>query len=208
MLARFQGTSISSSNSSVNSTLDDSDKTFPLHQSVYADFSHDDIIISVLTALSMDYFLPPPSASAFPAPAGRNFDLGKLTPFGANLITEVIGCGSKDPEAVAHPRVAYTPGQHGYDASKADNKFVRMRLNRGILPLSTIRGGDCGNSTHGRMDGLCAMDDFVKSQAKAYELSNYQYACFGNYTLVNSTKPIAYDGTIVEGKNYTAATIN
>lgn len=203
LLARFAGKSISSSDSSVNSTLDGSSDTFPLNQKVYADFSHDDIIISVLTALSMDYFLAPPPVKVFPAPKDRHFWLGHLTPFGANLITEVIGCSSKNPEAVASPRVAYTPGQFGYDASKASNKFVRMRLNRGILPLHTIRGGACGNSTSGRLDGLCAMDSFVKSQDKAYELSNYDYACFGDYTLANFTAPVAFDGTIVKGKNYT-----
>lgn len=75
---------------------------------------------------------------------------------------------------------------------------MRMRLNNGILPLNTIRGGACGNATSGRVDGLCALGDFVESQRDSYELSNYNYACFGNWT-ANITDPTSgrdYDGTI------------
>ena len=67
-----------------------------------------------------------------------------------------------------------------------------MRLNNGILPLDTIRGGLCD----GRTDGLCAMDKFLESQQKAYELSNYDYSCFGNYTITNVPRGDDYDGAI------------
>ena len=67
-----------------------------------------------------------------------------------------------------------------------------MRLNDGILPLDTIRGGKC----EGRSDGLCALDDFLESQAGAYELSNYDYACFANYSLADPMSGKDYDGRI------------
>lgn len=60
LLARLQNQYIDVSNSSVNSTLTDNPTTFPLGQKFYADFSHDDIIISVLTAMSVDYFKDAP----------------------------------------------------------------------------------------------------------------------------------------------------
>lgn len=60
LLARLQNEYIDVSESSVNSTLTDNPTTFPLGQKFYADFSHDDIIISVLTAMSMDYFKDAP----------------------------------------------------------------------------------------------------------------------------------------------------
>ena len=56
LIARLDHQFITSSNSSVNSTYDNNEADFPLGQAFYADFSHDDIIISVLTALSLDYF--------------------------------------------------------------------------------------------------------------------------------------------------------
>ena len=115
-----------------------------------------------------------------------------MTPFAAGLVTEVIGCTSSDPTSVKNHKTQYYPTQYGYDVSKAANKFIRMRLNNGILPLNTIRGGFCGD----RPDGLCAMDNFLESQQGAYDLSNYGFACFGNYTINNVPGGKDYDGTI------------
>lgn len=61
LLARLQNEYINVSNTSVNSTLTDNPTTFPLGREFYADFSHDDIIISVLTAMSLDYFKDAPN---------------------------------------------------------------------------------------------------------------------------------------------------
>ncbi len=61
LTARLTNQFITSSNSSVNSSLTNNSATFPLGQRFYADFTHDDIIVSVLTAMSVDYFKDPPS---------------------------------------------------------------------------------------------------------------------------------------------------
>jgi hypothetical protein len=192
LLARLKHQYIPVSNSSVNSTITNNTRDFPLGQPFYADFSHDDILISVLTALSVDYFRPKPSLTQFPPDPERPFNMAHLTPFGANLITEVVGCSSSSPKPVHQMRTQYYPTQYGYDAKNASNKFIRMRLNNGILPLSSIRGGAC----KGRSDGLCAMDKFFESQEKADERANYQYVCFGNWTIDNEKNPGKdYDGT-------------
>lgn len=192
LLARLTHQPITASNSSVNATLDSNSTDFPLDQKFYADFSHDDIIVSVLTAMSMDYFKETPSLTAYPPNPNRHFVLSHMTPFAAKLVTEVIGCGSSNPAPVQYTRTYNSPTQFGYDPNNAANKFIRMRLNNGILPLSTIRGGACGN----RSDGLCALSDFLASQAYATELANYQYACFGNYTIAPDSSATDYDGTI------------
>lgn len=196
LIARLTHTYITTSNSSVNSTLDNSSRTFPLDQPFYADFTHDDIIVSVLTAMSVDYFRDPPSLTQFPPNPNRHFILSHLTPFGGRLITETIGCSSPDPSPIKSHRTQYTPTQYGYSPSNASYKFVRMRLNNGIVPLNTIRGGACGNATSGRVDGMCGMEGFLRSQRDAYQESNYDYACFGNYTIGNATSGRDYDGTI------------
>lgn len=87
---------IFTSNSSVNSTLDDHATDFPLGQAFYADITHDDIIVSVLTALSLDYIRDPPSLTQFPPDPNRHFILSHLTPFGGRLVTEVIGFTSSN----------------------------------------------------------------------------------------------------------------
>ena len=192
LFARLQHQYITSSNSSVNYTIDNNAAQFPLNQAFYADFSHDDIIISVLTALSIDYFHNPPTLTQVPPDPNRPFILSKLTPFGGRLVTEVIGCNSANPTAVSGHRTQYYPSQYGYNAANATRKFIRMRVNNGILPLNTIRGGAC----EGRTDGMCAMDKFMQSQANADKLANYQYACFANYTVSNPTSGRDFDGTI------------
>lgn len=150
----------------------------------------------------MGYFKKHPTLDQFPPSSESNFLLSHLTPFGANLITEQIGCSSADPKPVSNRRVQYSPGQYGYDASNATHKFIRMRLNNAILPLNTIEGGKCGDGTSGRLDGLCELSAFLDSQADAFEKSNYQYACFANYTLHNSTTHVDYDGAIFANKTY------
>jgi hypothetical protein len=148
--------------------------------------------------MSLDYIRDPPSLTQFPPNPHRHFILSHLTPFGARLITETIGCSLSDPAPVEKPRVSYTPGQYGYNASNATHKFIRMRLNHGILPLNTIKGGACGNYTSGRVDGMCALGDFMRSQQNNTVMANYNYSCFGNYTITDPTSGKDFDGAIFQ----------
>lgn len=200
LIARLTNQYITSSNSSVNSTLDDNAAQFPLGSPFYADFTHDDIIISLFTAMSLDYFKDPPSLTEYPPDPRRHFILSHLTPFGARLVTEVIGCASLDPKENPVHDVQYYPTQYGYDPQNSPHKFIRMRLNNGIVPLESIRGGKCS----GRTDGLCGLDDFLESQKDAEVLANYEFACFANYTLKEPLKAVDYDGTV----SNTSDTIN
>jgi hypothetical protein len=61
LIARLTNQYITSSNSSINFTITNNAADFPLGQPLYADFTHDDIIISFLTAMSFDYFKQAPS---------------------------------------------------------------------------------------------------------------------------------------------------
>jgi hypothetical protein len=53
-------------------------------------------------------------------------------------------------------------------------------VNNGILPLETLRTGEC----KGRTDGLCSLGNFVRGNLNAMEVANYDFACFANYTIV------------------------
>ncbi|KAK0945512.1 hypothetical protein LTR29_003117 [Friedmanniomyces endolithicus] len=192
LLARLTNQYITSSNSSVNSSLTNNPTDFPLGQPFYADFSHDDIIVSVLTSMSIDYFREHPNLQQYPPDPNRHFVLSNMTPFGARLITEVIGCAAPNPTAVHSHRTQYYPTQYGYNPANATHKFIRMRLNNGILPLETIRTGEC----LGRTDGMCALSSFLTSQYEAEKLANYQFACFANYTITAPTNGNDYDGTV------------
>jgi hypothetical protein len=181
LIARLTGQYINSSNSSVNSTITNNSRDFPLGRPFYADFTHDDIIVSVLTSMSVDYFREHPDLKTFPPNPKRHFILSHITPFAGRLITEVIGCNSANPVAQHSRRTQYYPGQYGYNAANATNKFVRLRVNNGIVPLNTIRTGEC----NGRTDGLCSLEGFLQSNYKSMKLANYDFACFANYTIIN-----------------------
>lgn len=178
ILARLQGQYINSSETSINSTLDSDPETFPLDQKVYLDVTNDFMVLGTVTAMSLDYFKGP-LPLVYPRPDNRTFQLTKMTQYGGRLTVEKIGCTSANPTAKSKV-TQYTNDQYGYSPDNATFKFVRFRMNMGILPLSTIRGGLC--DIEGRTDGLCPLDKFVESQANATTLANYQYVCFGNFT--------------------------
>lgn len=193
LLARLQGKLIKESNTSVNSSLTDNEDTFPLGMKFYADFTHDKMLLATLTALSVDYFRQVPDLKKYPPNEDRLFRVSHMAPFTARLITEVIGCDSPHPKPQKHERVHYYASQYGYDGhrlKKSNHRFVRMRLNGGILPMSSIRGGAC----KGRSDELCPLKKFVESQEKAKERANYKEACFGEYDVVNDGRDV--DGTV------------
>ena len=177
LLARLNNQYITTSSSSVNSTLDSSSTTFPLNETFFMDMSDGSTIVSFLTALSLDYFRQSrPIQSSIPT--SRTFRLGQIAPFSGHLITEKIGCTQPNPTATNSNSTIYTKGQNGYSVASATNKFIRIRLNNGILPLSTIRGGLCSDRT----DGLCSLSNFIQSQSNASVEANYQFVCFGSYT--------------------------
>jgi hypothetical protein len=177
LVARLTNKTIPVSDSSVNSTLDGSTSSFPLGQLFYLDMTHDFMLVGFLTALSIEYFRQNLSYNAFPPPENRHFKTTNIIPYAARIITERIGCISSNPIATNVTSTQYTSTQYGYSPSSATYKFIRMKLNSGILPLNTIQGGYCSNRT----DGLCPLQNFLASQAKASAKANYGQICFGNY---------------------------
>lgn len=110
LLARLSNTTIPPANvSTQNTTL-----TVPGKQPFYVDFSHDDIILSVLTALNYTQvvgdYLP-----AEQMDANRTFYLSHITPFAARLVLEIADCGG---------------GQ----------KVIRTLLNDALVPMNEAQG--------------------------------------------------------------------
>ncbi|KAJ9483386.1 hypothetical protein VN97_g10013 [Penicillium thymicola] len=85
-----------SSGSSINYTYDDNTKDFPLGQPFYMDMSHDDVIVSVLSALGLNHFKaggPHGLTTSVPhAPPHNRFHMSQTAPFGGRLFTEVWTC--------------------------------------------------------------------------------------------------------------------
>jgi hypothetical protein len=54
---------------------------------------------------------------------------------------------------------------------------IRWLLNDAVVPLTGIAG--CANSK----DGLCAFDTFVKGMQQRIAEVDFEFGCFGNYTV-------------------------
>jgi hypothetical protein len=179
LLARLQNQYLYVSNTSVNSTLDNNPTTFPLGQPFYLDMTHDDIIVSTLTALGLNYFKGPHTGlpyniSQAPNPP-ENFRVSEIAPFGARLYTEVLECSASNPQVeTSNETTIYSNPNitHGW-------KFIRMQLNEKTLPLDTL-------GCPFRSDGLCSLGDFLATQMTSTAEAQYAAACFGNY-VVNET---------------------
>lgn len=113
LLGRLEHRLITVPQNGVNVTFTNSEDKFPLDQTIYLDMSHDSVIVSVLTALGLDFMNEHLSSTKILAP--RQFIISRITPFGARLYVEVIDC-EEDEEL-----------------------SVRLKLNNRVLPLSGLK---------------------------------------------------------------------
>ena len=146
--SRLTQTPIATPQFGVNVTLDSSSETFPLDQPFYADFTHDNIIITVLSALQFQFTKPELSSKKIKVP--RQFIISRLTPFAARMYIEIMRC-------------------------EEDKEFVRMKLNDRVLPIGELR------YCHEDEDGLCPLQDFIKSVEWALNKIDYDDICFGEH---------------------------
>ncbi|KOS15215.1 3-phytase a precursor [Malassezia pachydermatis] len=150
-----------------NTTLDGNTTYFPSMQPLYADFTHDDIIHSVLTSLNVTQisdFLP----TTKPDPK-RRYRSSRVTPFAARLVWEVMDC----------------------QENNATTSYIRGKINEAVIPLNQDQG--CSP----RPDGLCKLQDFVSHQQEsAVRDAKFDLVCFGqNGTDFTVTGPVR-NGTI------------
>ncbi|KAJ5557963.1 hypothetical protein N7461_001935 [Penicillium sp. DV-2018c] len=186
LAARLQHKLITSSDSSINSTYDDNTKTFPLDQPLYMDMSHDDIIVSVLAALGLDYFKYGPHGlpvSVAHAPQ-HTFNLNQVTPFGARLYSEIWTC----PKDVSFKHLQAQKYKNPDLSSKSDTTdYIRFVLNNAPVPLDGLKVCD------GSVNGFCKVDHFLSAVPGLVKEAMYQEACFGDYnitTQVGNGQPI------------------
>ncbi|GAA5913197.1 hypothetical protein JCM5296_005229 [Sporobolomyces johnsonii] len=75
----------------VNHTLDNNPTTFPLNRTLYADFTHDTQMSSILSAIGLK---SGPSLPASGPPAGQTWLTNQIVPFAGRLTTERMKCGN------------------------------------------------------------------------------------------------------------------
>ncbi|KAJ5585147.1 uncharacterized protein N7459_004947 [Penicillium hispanicum] len=174
LAARLQQKLITSSDTSINYTYDNNAAQFPSGQPFYLDMSHDDIILSVINALGLEYFKYGPDGlpgNVDHAP-NRTFSLSEMTPFGARFMSEIWTCPANVSLYDLDP-VLYT-NPHLKSNSNTTN-YIRFMLNNAPLPLQGLVG--CENAKN----GFCPVRDFLRGVPSLKHNAKYQEACFGNY---------------------------
>lgn len=86
---------------SVNSTLDASNATFPLGRSLYADFSHDDPMTSIFSAMGLYNSTPALSNTTLAdAQALDGYSAAWTVPFAARMYVEKMTCAGAPEDLV------------------------------------------------------------------------------------------------------------
>lgn len=101
-----------------NSTLDENPETFPISENtvLYADFSHDNTMITVFSALGLYKSIPPLSNTTLEeAKALNGFSTSWIVPFASRAYFEKMKCANEDEE------------------------FVRIIINDRVIPIETCK---------------------------------------------------------------------
>ncbi|KAF8165911.1 phytase [Crassisporium funariophilum] len=140
LLARLTETPVRD-NTQTNRTLDASPITFPLDRHLYADFSHDNEMIAIYSAMGL-FKQAQPLDPTHPDPR-RTWITSHLTPFSGRMVTERLSCRPQ------------RRGTLGVAPSNA-KAYVRILVNDAVQPLQFCGAGK---------DGICDLNAFVESQA-------------------------------------------
>ena len=77
-----------------NQTLDSSPVTFPLNRTMYADFSHDNQMVAIYSAMGL-FRQREPLSTTSPNPK-RTWRISHMTPFAGRMVTEKLECAGRD----------------------------------------------------------------------------------------------------------------
>ncbi|KAG1743648.1 histidine phosphatase superfamily [Suillus paluster] len=135
LLARLTGRPVQD-NTQTNHTLDSSPVTFPLDRTFYADFSHDNEMISIYSALGL-FVQPHHLDPTHPNPM-RTWVESKLVPFSGRMTTEKLECTIN--------------GERG--------EYVRILVNDALQPLPFCAGTGDGLCT---LDNFVESQQYARS---------------------------------------------
>ena len=95
-IARFTG-KYPSANSALNETFDNTTTYFPLQQSIYADATHEVVVLDALTAFNLTALFDGLPLSANGNQHSNSFVASRLLPFATHFPTQVLECKAKSP---------------------------------------------------------------------------------------------------------------
>ena len=146
-----------------NKTLLSSERTFPLNRSLYVDFSHDNLMVAVFTAIGLFNQTNGP-LDPTKITKDRTWIISEIVPFSGHMTVERLSC-SVPPQPLAASRSQpmkwwnWMTTNEGADYERQEKEeYVRIFVNDVRQPLHFCGAGE---------DGMCKLDDFVTSQEYA-----------------------------------------
>ncbi|OTB09629.1 hypothetical protein M426DRAFT_316177 [Hypoxylon sp. CI-4A] len=139
--------------SALNQTFDSSSTFFPLNQSIYADATHEVVVLDTLTAFNLTALFKGPPLSATENRRDNTFVASKLVPFATHFTAQVLECA------------AYQP-----------TKQIRFLVNDAVVPVADSYPG-CDADPH----GLCSFDNVVAVLKDRVDEIDFDHDCFADY---------------------------
>ncbi|KAJ5632012.1 hypothetical protein N7490_008351 [Penicillium lividum] len=178
LTARLEGRVIPISQSSINSTWDNNKETFPLNQPLYMDMSHDNTIVSVLTALNLTYFQYGPHGlpGNVATPPDHTFNVAELVPCGSWLASEIWTCPSNISFDNLQEQMYKNPD---LSATANTTDYIRFVLNSAPISLEGL------SVCNGSVNAFCSVEKFVGAVPALTTEAMYEEACFGSYNITS-----------------------
>ncbi|KIP09825.1 hypothetical protein PHLGIDRAFT_22644 [Phlebiopsis gigantea 11061_1 CR5-6] len=136
LLARLTGTPVA------DRTTHDAALPFPLDRALYADFTHENLMVAVYGAMGLFDVSKHLDPTRLPPDEDREWFAGRMVPFSARMVVERLSCGGGDGGGGA---------------------LVRIFVNDALQPLEFCNDGDEDLAEL----GLCTLASFVASQGYA-----------------------------------------
>lgn len=146
-----------------NQTLDSNSETFPLGRGIYVDFSHDNLMTAVASAMGLfrdKNFISGRVLDPTRRDDSRDWFISRIVPFSGRMVVERIDCGSPSSGQGISRRTIF-PWAERRVKNEDRAVFVRVLMNDAVQKLDFCEGVD--------EDGLCPLPSFVKSQSYAKE---------------------------------------
>ncbi|KAF8191057.1 histidine phosphatase superfamily [Mycena galopus ATCC 62051] len=176
LVSRLTQTRITEFASTVNGTIVSSNVTFPLSQPMFVDATHDTVISAIVVAMNFTSLAATGPLPGTHIPPNRSYIVNQISPFGSNLVGQVLSCPSSSSSSSLPPQPTATSPTN---ATTQPPTHIRWILNDAVVPLTGIAG--CGKSD----EGLCEFDTFVKGMQQRIAEVDFAFGCFGNYTVPN-----------------------
>ncbi|KAL2073527.1 hypothetical protein VTL71DRAFT_10853 [Oculimacula yallundae] len=154
-----------SATSALNQTYDNTTAYFPLNNSIYADATHEVVVLDTLTAFNLTALFRGPPLDPKGNTHSNTFVASKQVSFATHFTGQVLECPAKSP-----------------------SRQIRFIVNDAVIPIADSYPG-CPEDSN----GLCSLDTVISVLQKRIVEIDFNHDCLSNYTAVAGNHVIYKD---------------